>query len=96
MVLELDGIHAGSLPVAAQSVLEEVSRVLREKDVEINWYRHNGHPCAVLRFQTEPQRSPVQLTAIQSKFDKEGTLVIQGRNNEIVPPPGEATPGRND
>jgi hypothetical protein len=96
LVLELDSIHAGSLPVAAQSVLEEVSRVLREKDVEINWYRHNGHPCAVLRFQTEPQRSPVQLTAIQSNTDKEGMLVIQGRNNEIGPPTGEAAPGRND
>jgi len=91
IVIELDSIQAGALPVAAQSVLEEVSRLLRERDIEINWYRHDGHPCAVLRFQTDPQRSPIQLTSIQSHAENEGELIIQGRTNDATPtPPGPA------
>ena len=94
VVLELESLQAGSLPVSAQSVLEEISRVLRDKDIEISWYRHNGHPAAVLRFQSNQQRSPVQLTAIQSK---EGVLVIQGRTNDPAlgpfPPAGPAPAG---
>jgi hypothetical protein len=93
VVVELDSIRAGALPVAAQSVLEEVSRLLREKDIEINWYRHEGHPCAVLRFQTDPQRSPIQLTAIQSKAENDGVLTIQGRTNDIAPTQPSPTPG---
>jgi hypothetical protein len=78
LVLEVESLQAGRLPVSAQSVLEEISRVLREKEIEINWYRINGHPAAVLRFQTDQQHAPVQLTAIRSK---EGVLLIQGRTN---------------
>ncbi len=93
VVLELESLQAGSLPVSAQSVLEEISRVLREKDIEINWYRHNGHPTAVLRFQSNQQRSPVQLTSIQSK---EGVLIIQGRTNDLGPAaPASTTPAGN-
>jgi hypothetical protein len=94
VVLELESLQAGALPVSAQSVLEEISRVLREKDLEINWYRINGHPAAVLRFQTDQQHPPVQLTAINSK---EGELLIQGRTNDPSqgPPPPAAGPAAN-
>ncbi len=78
LVLELESLQAGLLPVSAQSVLEEIARVLREKEVEISWYRLNGHPTAVVRFQTDQQHSAIQLTAIQAK---DGQLVIQGRTN---------------
>jgi hypothetical protein len=100
VVLELESLHAGLLPVSAQSVLEDISRLLREKDLEINWYRHNGHPTAVLRFQDSQQHSGVELTAIQSKEEpveggKEGVLVIHGRNNDpaLNPVPVAAPPG---
>jgi hypothetical protein len=76
--------------------LEEISRLLREKDIEINWYRHNGHPCAALRFQTDPQHSPVQLSAIQSKNDQEGMLIIQGRTNDPSLGPFPPIPGHHD
>jgi hypothetical protein len=89
VVLELESLEAGSLPVSAQSVLEEIARVLREKELEINWYRHNGHPTAVIRFRTDQQHSPIQLTAIQAR---DGVLVIQGRNNNAT---GPAAPASN-
>jgi hypothetical protein len=88
VVLQLESLQAGLLPVSAQSVLEEISRLLREKDIEINWYRHNGYPTAVLRFQANQQHSGVELTAIQAKEEtaegggKDGVLVIHGRNND--------------
>jgi hypothetical protein len=90
VVLELANLRAGALPVSAQSVLEEISRLLREQDLEINWYRVNGHPAAVLRFQSDQQHAPVQLAAIQSK---DGVLVIQGRTND--PSLGPTAPPSN-
>jgi hypothetical protein len=79
VVLELESFEAGVLPVSAQSVLDEISRALRQKDVEINWYRHDGHPVAVVRFPGKQQGTTIQLTAIQVK---DGQLVVQGRNND--------------
>jgi hypothetical protein len=96
VVLELENFEAGALSVSSQSVLDEISRLLREKDIEINWYRHNGHPVAVVRFQANQQRSTIQLTAIQVKDD---LLMIQGRNNDPAlgpfPQAGGAAPAGN-
>src|SRR5207247_5107671 len=59
VVLELQSLHAGSLPVSAQSLLEQLSEALRKRNIEVTWYRHNGNPTAVLRFQTAAPRPPL-------------------------------------
>src|SRR5262249_5203406 len=51
VVLELKGLRAGSLPISAQSLLEHISEAARGQSLEVTWYRHNGNPVAVLRFQ---------------------------------------------
>src|SRR5262249_49906885 len=53
VALDLTGLHAGSLPIAAQSLLENVSETARQNNVDVSWYRHQGNPVALLRFQAD-------------------------------------------
>jgi len=80
VAVEILGLHAGSLPISAQSLLNSVTDALRDRGgVEVNWYRHpeNGHPVALLRFQQSDQpRATVQLQSVE--LDK-GSLLIRGK-----------------
>jgi hypothetical protein len=82
VALELQGLHAGSLPITAQSLLERVSEVARRQDIEVTWYRLNGNPVALLRFQATQPRPTVRLERLELS---EGQLVIGGRSAEVAP-----------
>jgi hypothetical protein len=95
VVLELQSLHAGSLPISAQSLLEQLSEILRRRNIDVTWYRHNGNPAAVLRFQTDQPRPTVQL--LQLKLDN-GMLRLAGQSLEAVPTaavPAAAAPSGN-
>jgi hypothetical protein len=81
VALELLGLHAGALPVSAQSLLEHVSEAAQRSGVDVSWYRHDGHPVALLRFGPDQPRTTVHLKHVEIKA---GRLVLQGRSN---PPP---------
>jgi hypothetical protein len=74
--LELLGLHAGSLPISAQSLLEHVSEAARRSGVDVSWYRHDGHPVALLRFGADQPRTTVHLRHVEIK---DGRIVLQGR-----------------
>lgn len=61
VALQLEGFRAGSLPITAQSMLDRFVEVLRQKDIEVNWYRHEGKPVALLRFQPGRKSPTVML-----------------------------------
>ncbi|HZY90613.1 MAG TPA: hypothetical protein VFE78_37670 [Gemmataceae bacterium] len=79
VALELEGFHAGALPIAAQSLLERISEVGRQNGIEVDWYRHNGHPVALLRFQAEQPRPTLQLQAVQLE---QGAITIKGKSGD--------------
>jgi hypothetical protein len=54
VALELQGLWAGALPISVQSLLERVSDTVRQQNIEVTWYRHEGNPVALLRFQSQP------------------------------------------
>ena len=72
----------GSLPVSAQSLLERVSEAARRQDIEVTWYRHEGNPVALLRFQANQPRPTVRLEKLELQ---EGLLVIGGHSVEAAP-----------
>jgi hypothetical protein len=78
VALELQGLHAGSLPISAQSLLERISEACQRNNIDVKWYRHNGNPVALLRFQTDSPRPAVQLAKIELR---KGLLVIGCRSN---------------
>src|SRR5262245_40325882 len=42
VVLELQALRAGSLPISAQSLLDRVAEAARQHNMELTWYRHKG------------------------------------------------------
>ena len=79
IALELRGLHAGSLPIAAQSLLESVSETARENNIEITWYRHQGSPVALLRFQADQDRPTYQVDHLVLQ---QGVIRVDGRSVE--------------
>jgi hypothetical protein len=79
LALQLERFEWGVLPISAQWLLERISEVGRQNGIEVTWYRHNGHPVALLRFQTDQARSTLQLRAVQIN---QGEIHIQGRSTD--------------
>jgi hypothetical protein len=77
VVLELLALHAGALPISAQSLLEHMTEALRQSrnNLEVSWYRHDGHPVALLRFTSSQPRTSVLLQGVDLQPDK---LVLRG------------------
>jgi hypothetical protein len=81
VALELEGFHAGALPISAQSVLERVAEVARQNGIDVSWYRTNGHPVALLRFGTDQPRTTVVLDAVKLQ---PGSLAVKGHAIEPI------------
>jgi hypothetical protein len=75
VALELIGFHAGALPISAQSLLERVAEVGRQSNIDIAWYRTNGHPVALLRFGADQPRTTVLLDTVKLQ---PGLLAVKG------------------
>ncbi len=79
VAVQLDGFWAGALPFTAQWLLERISESARQNGIEVNWYRHEGHPVALLRFQADQARPTLQLTGIKLEA---GSITIHGRTSD--------------
>lgn len=79
VAVKLESLRAGALPFKAQWLLEQISEVARQNGIEVTWYRHEGQPVALLRFQADQARSTLQLKAIQVES---GRITIQGRTGD--------------
>jgi hypothetical protein len=91
VVIEVEKIRAGALPFAAQSVLQDLTAVVRQNNnnVEVMWYRNpdTGNPCAVVRFvAADPERPTVLLDAVQLE---QGKMTIHCRYNQTRAMTGE-------
>jgi hypothetical protein len=83
--VEFHGLHAGALPINAQSLLEHVSEAARRYEkakIEVSWYRHNGHRVAMLRFESSQPHPTVQLKHVVME---DGKLIIQGSYTDPTP-----------
>jgi hypothetical protein len=79
LALRLDGFHAGAVPFKAQWLLDRLSEVARQNDVEVSWYRHEGHPVAILRFQANQPRPTLKLRNVRIE---QGQLTVWGESSE--------------
>lgn len=89
--LEILGRKAGALPVSSQSLLELISEQAR-KDIEVTWYRHEGNPVALLRFQYNRPRPSFQLRRLELR---PGMIVIGGLSPDekrLASAPAKAPP----
>jgi hypothetical protein len=87
VALELQGLHAGALPISAQSLLVQISEIAKRRNVDVTWYRHNGNPVALLRFQGERRQPTVQLRHLEVK---DGRITFVGGSSDRTPRIGAA------
>src|SRR5262249_47086910 len=78
VALELQGLHAGSLPIGAQAFLDSLSDVAEQNNIQVSWHRYppTGNPVALLRFQSDVRDTMLQL---QDVHVEQGSIIIRGR-----------------
>jgi hypothetical protein len=82
VAVELRGVYAGALPISAQSLLESIAETAHHNNIEVIWYRHQGYPVALLRFQADRPHPTIQL---QRLVLQAGVIDIAGRAIEAAP-----------
>jgi hypothetical protein len=75
VALEVLARRAGALPISARFFLDQITEVARNNKVDITWYRHNGNPVALLRFQSDRLRPKAQLGRLELR---PGMITIVG------------------
>jgi hypothetical protein len=89
VALELESLHAGALPISAQSLLEQISEIARRRNIDVTWYRHNGNPVALLRFQSDRPQPTVQLRTLHIS---DGAILMGGQSLDRTPRIGVTLP----
>ena len=79
VALKLVGFHAGALPISAQSLLESITKTCQDNGIGVDWYRDDGAPVAVLRFQAEQPHPTLELETIKLE---PGAIHIGGRTKD--------------
>lgn len=81
VALKLIGFRAGALPISAQSVLESITKTCQDNGIGVDWYRDDGAPVAVLRFQAEQPHPTLELETIKLET---GAIHIEGRTKDLA------------
>jgi hypothetical protein len=82
IALEFRSLHAGAIPISAQWLLERVSESARQRDIEVTWYRNQGRPVLVLRFQAQRTSPTFQLLKFKIQ---DSMLLIDGHSLDTTP-----------
>jgi hypothetical protein len=90
LAMEIVSLQAGSLPLSTGTLLDYISEAARRENIDISWYRQEGHPVAVMRFQADLSRPTFQFDRVELK---DGKLTVRGRSTDpFAPPPPRAVP----
>ncbi len=80
LVVEFLNRQVGGLPIASQTMLNEIKELSRNKNLDVNWFRSDDHnPVAVIRLPSNRARHFAQLLNIEVT---PGHLTISGQCNE--------------
>src|SRR5262249_4679733 len=79
VMVEIQGHRAGGLSISSQSLLNEISEAARRSNIHVAWYRINGNPVGMVRFQQEQSRHSAKLVGLETR---PGLLVLRGQSND--------------
>lgn len=77
VALELCGMSAGALPLGVQSLLDWISEAARQRNINVTWYRHDGHPVGLFRFYADQARPTTQIRRLKVEDSR---IIIAGRS----------------
>jgi hypothetical protein len=93
VAVELVGMHAGALPVELQWFrgLDAIAEAVQDRNVDVAWYRHDGHLVGVFRLYADQPRPPTQLRTVQVT---DGRVTVAGRSMVDAGAPRSVLPGK--
>ena len=77
VALEIVSVKAGAIPLSTSALLDYISQVARHQNTDVTWYRYDGHPVAVMRFQSDLTRPTLQFDRIDIE---DGVITVAGRS----------------
>ena len=89
IVVEFLRCRAGALPAPTQQVFQELTELAQQHNIDIDWYRHETHPVAVVHFQVDRARPTAQISSFKVS---PGKLTITGVTFDPLQSPIEGLP----
>lgn len=77
VALEIEKLRAGALPLTPKVLQDRITEWCRGQNVDVQWYRNEGNPVAILRFQYDRREPSVQLQELELR---EGSIYLKGRS----------------
>jgi hypothetical protein len=77
VALELCGMSAGALPLGVRSLLDGITEAARQRNINVTWYRLNGHPVGLFRFYADQARPTTQIRRLKVEDSR---IIIAGRS----------------
>lgn len=65
IALELCDFRAGALPLGTRSLIDFITEAARRQNIGVTWFRHAGHPIALLQLQANQSRPTFQLRRLE-------------------------------
>jgi hypothetical protein len=65
IALELCDFRAGALPLGTRSLIDFITEAVRRQNIDVTWFRHRGHPIALLQLQANQSRPTFQLRRLE-------------------------------
>jgi hypothetical protein len=65
IALELCDFRAGALPLGTRSLIDFITESARRQSIDVTWFRHAGHPIALLQLQANQSRPTFQLRRLE-------------------------------
>jgi hypothetical protein len=65
IALELCDFRAGALPLGTRSLIDFITEAARRQNIDVTWFRHRGHPIALLQLQANQSRPTFQLRRLE-------------------------------
>jgi hypothetical protein len=85
LVVEILSLQAGALPIAVKALHEGIAEQLRTQNIKALWYRKDGNPTVVLKFQADRREPTFHFKRLEIK---PGQLHIEGSTLDPEAPKG--------
>ncbi len=79
IAVEMVQRRVGGFPITTSALMQHFIEQARRQNIEMSLFRHQGHPVAVLRFQSDRQRASTQIRHLSLKA---GQITVAGASSE--------------
>jgi hypothetical protein len=77
IAVEVEDLRAGALPLTHKVVMEQITEGARNQNIDVQWYRNEGNPVALLRLQADRREPSIQLQDLEIR---QGSIFLKGRS----------------